>query len=163
MTRPRFGWKPLVTTLRNPKSRFLHSLLILLTSGAVILSLVGFFLYREQALPPRQPFTEFAVLDGSGSTKNYITNLTVGTPVQYTVFITNRGNTSAEYRLQVWLSERLQDEQVPFVLSAGERWEHPVIWTPSQPAQRTWLEFKLVASDQRIPVYKVGLWVTVRE
>jgi uncharacterized membrane protein len=128
--------------------------------GVVIMGAVGYFLYREQALPPRQSFTEFALLDAKGGTQNYATKLAVGKPASYRVSVVNRERSGAEYRVQVWFLDHLQQEEV-LTLSPGARLEQPISWVPPQSAQRAWLEFRLLRSGQQAAVRKAGLWVSV--
>lgn len=133
-------------------------------SVAVLLSIISFFIYDVQRLPPSQPFNEFFILDSTGKSTAYETRLVIGRSASYTVNLANRNESAERYMVRGFLGGEFYTEAGPVILKSGESWEKQITVNPQlAPTPRTKLEFRLFVGDLERLDSKVYLWVEITQ
>jgi uncharacterized membrane protein len=87
----------------------------------------------------------------------------LGTSGTVIVGIVNREYETINYLLEIHINGEVTDETGPIVLSRGEKWEHPVSFTPTKSGQEQKVEFVLYEEDKENEYLQLSLWIDVRE
>lgn len=150
-------WAPIAAWargLRTSEAAFLV-LLVLAVGG-----LIGGMAWRVQHPAPGQPFTQFYVLGKDGLLRDYVTQLQVGQPQEYTLGIGNHEGRTARYTIRALLDGQDVGAVGPLELQDGETWEDQIVITP-ETAGELRLEFLLYLEGSAEAYRDLHLQVTV--
>jgi len=110
------------------------------------------------------PHTEFYLLDSNGQLESFPRTLQVGQDASLFVGITNREADQKEYRLTVSINGTPIQEIIGVRLDPGQRWQRPLILTPSRAGDRQLVQFDLHMDGASSQAYRtLYLWVDVLE
>lgn len=109
-----------------------------------------------------EAFTEFYILDNSGKTGNYSTNLKVDNIATYMIGVTNHEYDTTNYRIDVVIGQDLLTSRY-LILNRDEIWEDNVTFMLDKEGTNMKLEFLLFKSDLTEPYRKLYLKVDVEK
>lgn len=140
-------------TPKNSMDGILTGILIL----AIILS-IG-MAYMAITVPKiGETFTEFYILDNSGKTINYSTNLNIDNAATYKLGVVNYEYGTTNYRIDTVVDQDILTSRY-LILNSGETWEDNVVFTLDKKGTDVKLEFLLFKNDLKEPYRKLYLRV----
>lgn len=105
-----------------------------------------------------EAFTEFYILDDSGKTGNYSTNLKIDNIATYMIGVTNHEYDTTNYRIDVVVGQDLLTSRY-LILNRDEIWEDNVTFMLDKEGTNMKLEFLLFKNDLTEPYRKLYLKV----
>ena len=127
------------------------------------LALVGAALFATIVPKTTDTFTEFALLDSSGTLRDYPHSVFVGDDVQLRLSVTNHEDRTITYRIVVLLDGTEADHFGPRSLVPGENWLQPIQFRVDKPDARQQAEFLLDVEGNAEPYRAVHLWLDVHQ
>jgi len=130
----------------------------------LVLALVGlgvgtYFLARSST--GSEELTQFYVLGPSGKAEEYPRTVDVGDKFTLILGVVNHEGEEASYQVQATMAGRLVVSLDSLQLANNEKWESPVVLTPTQPGSNLKVEFVLYKGDSGVPYRTLHLWLNV--
>ncbi len=124
-------------------------------SGFLALAILGgvVALIYSVAVPFKEPFTEFYILDSNGGTEDYPEELQAGEEAKVIVGIVNNEYETMTYRVEINLDGTTYGEVRQIVLEHQEKFEKTVSFTPDKRGDNQKFEF-LLFNGQNDEVYR---------
>ncbi len=135
--------------------------IVLAASIAAVVGVVGYSLAQPVT---KEQFSELYILDLEGQTINYPKEVMVGEEVKVIVGIANQELQQENYRLDIRIEGKSNNEVYTPTLAQGEKWEQEVSFTPADRGENQRLEFLLFKDGETQPCTNpVYLWINARE
>lgn len=145
-------------TLRSAGKQYLSLLVILLCVILVGSCALGYGMAKPA---PKQPFTEFYLLDIEGKAENYPQELHPEEEGEVIASIVNHGHEEIDYRLEVTVDGNKLYELPPISLMPEEKWEGILRFSIEEIGDGWKVDFQLHQSSGQ-PTETRYLWVNVR-
>jgi uncharacterized membrane protein len=144
---------------QGTRSKLLTVTLIIVVLG--LLGMIGYFISQPKS---EEAFTEFYILGQEGETANYPRELTVGEPGVITVGINNHEGSKVNYRIEVIIDGKKNNEVGPIILSNEQKWEGEVRFISDTSGENKRVDFFLYKNGEVEPsLGPLYIWINVRQ
>jgi len=128
------------------------AVLVVAAAAAVIFTIVN---------PVDPGFTEFYLLDASGSVNEYPKDVHAGDNVTVNAVIINQERRTVDYRLALKVGDDNATTLANLSLTPGEKWQQRVSFVPPKITPEEKIEFLLFKNDQSEAYRELHLWLNV--
>ncbi|MBN1188894.1 MAG: DUF1616 domain-containing protein [Dehalococcoidales bacterium] len=130
--------------------------------AVVLITAIGTITFVVTAPRTGDRFTEFYVLDTSGKTVDYPSELQLGEKGEVVVGVVNHEHETMSYALEVRMEGITSAGRKEITLAGEEKWENAVSFTTARAGDKQKVEFLLYITGQDEPYQDLYLWVNVK-
>jgi len=129
--------------------------------GVIILAVIGVTVYLVHSPPTEERFTEFYILGIEGKAEGYPSKLAVGEEGKVLLGIENHEWEEMNYRVEVRVAAKENNELGPIVLTHEQKWLEEVSFILHKIGENQKVEFLLFKEGENEPYSSLHLLVDI--